>query len=136
MAYLVKPFQKHDLRARRSRWRWPGSRELVALEARGRRPERRLEARKLVDRAKASCRPSTGLAEPEAFRWIQRTSMDERRTMRAVAQDVARRPQRRGRDGTARAGPTDVRLTGHPGQHTPTRTSRQGNRGRIVPPSS
>jgi response regulator NasT len=29
-----------------------------------------------------------GMTEPEAFRWLQRASMDERRTMRAVAQDV------------------------------------------------
>jgi response regulator NasT len=28
------------------------------------------------------------MAEPDAFRWIQRTSMDSRRSMRAVAQAV------------------------------------------------
>ncbi len=40
------------------------------------------------------------MTEGEAFRWIQRTSMDARRSMRALAQDVLtgrRRPRRRGR---------------------------------------
>jgi response regulator NasT len=29
-----------------------------------------------------------GLTEPEAFRWIQRTAMDRRTTMKAVAEAV------------------------------------------------
>ena len=29
-----------------------------------------------------------GLSEPEAFRWIQKTSMDRRLTMREVAETV------------------------------------------------
>jgi response regulator NasT len=29
-----------------------------------------------------------GMSEPEAFRWIQRTAMDRRTTMKAVAEAV------------------------------------------------
>ncbi len=87
MAYLVKPFQKHDVLpaiemavARFS--------EVVALEEEVGDLQGRLEARTLVDRAKALLQADHGLSEAEAFRWVQRTSMSERRTMRAVAQDV------------------------------------------------
>ena len=61
---------------------------MVALEAEVSDLSGRLDARKLVDRAKALLQAGHGMSEPDAFRWIQRTSMDERRTMRAVAEDV------------------------------------------------
>jgi AmiR/NasT family two-component response regulator len=87
MAYLVKPFQKKDLvpavEMAVSRFA-----ELVALEKEVGDLTGRLEARKLVDRAKAVLQTEHGLSEPDAFRWIQRTSMDNRQSMRAVAQAV------------------------------------------------
>jgi response regulator NasT len=87
MAYLVKPFQKKDLlptiEMAVSRFA-----ELVALEAEVADLTGRLEVRKLVDRAKGVLQSEHGMAEPDAFRWIQRTSMDTRRSMRAVAQAV------------------------------------------------
>jgi response regulator NasT len=87
MAYLVKPFQKKDLlptiEMAVSRFA-----ELVALEREVADLSGRLEARKLVDRAKGVLQSVHGMAEPEAFRWIQRTSMDSRQSMRAVAQAV------------------------------------------------
>ena len=87
MAYLVKPFQKKDLiptiEMAVSRFT-----ELVALEAEVADLSGRLEARKLVDRAKGRLQSDHGLTEAEAFRWIQRTSMDSRQSMRAVAQGV------------------------------------------------
>jgi len=87
MAYLVKPFQKKDLlptiEMAVSRFA-----ELVALESEVADLTGRLEARKLVDRAKGVLQTAHGLTEPDAFRWIQRTSMDTRQSMRAVAQAV------------------------------------------------
>ena len=87
MAYLVKPFQKKDLlptiEMAVSRFA-----EIVALEGEVADLTGRLEARKLVDRAKGVLQTGHGLTEPEAFRWIQRASMDQRRSMRTVAQDV------------------------------------------------
>jgi len=97
MAYLVKPFQKKDLlptvEMAVSRFQ-----EVLVLEEEVAGLSARLEARKLVDRAKGVLQTAHGLTEPEAFRWLQRTSMDERRSMRAVAQDVL--------DGTAAPAPT------------------------------
>lgn len=87
MAYLVKPFGAADLlpaiEMARSRFS-----ELQALEREVADLHGRLEARKLVDRAKSVLQMRHGLDEPEAFRFVQRTSMDLRRSMRAVAQDV------------------------------------------------
>jgi response regulator NasT len=87
MAYLVKPFEKKDLlpaiEMAVSRFA-----EIVALEGEVADLTGRLEARKLVDRAKGILQSRHGLSEPEAFRWVQRASMDSRRSMRAVAQDV------------------------------------------------
>ena len=45
-------------------------------------------ARKAVDRAKGILQKELGLSEPDAFRWIQRTAMDLRRSMREVAEGV------------------------------------------------
>ena len=87
MAYLVKPFQKKDLvptiEMATSRFA-----EIVALEQEVGGLQERLEARKTVERAKGVLMTEHGMAEPEAFRWIQRTAMDRRTTMRAVAEAV------------------------------------------------
>ena len=87
MAYLVKPFQKKDLlptiEMALSRYS-----ELVGLEAEVDDLQGRLEARKLVERAKGVLMSEHGMSEPDAFRWIQRGSMDRRLTMRAVAEMV------------------------------------------------
>jgi len=87
MAYLVKPFAKRDLvpavELAVSRFA-----ELQALESEVADLADRLETRKLIDRAKGLLMTSQGLTEPEAFRWIQRTAMDRRVTMKSVAQAV------------------------------------------------
>ena len=87
MAYLVKPFEKADLlpavEMAVSRFA-----EVVALEGEVADLRDRLEARTVVDRAKGVLQSRHGFREPEAFRGIQRTSMDSRRTMRALAQEV------------------------------------------------
>jgi AmiR/NasT family two-component response regulator len=87
MAYLVKPFAKRDLvpaiELAVSRFA-----ELQALEAEVAGLTDRLETRKTIDRAKGLLMTHQGLSEPDAFRWIQRTAMDRRTTMKAVAQAV------------------------------------------------
>jgi two-component system, response regulator PdtaR len=87
MAYLVKPFTKADLvpaiEMATSRYE-----ELRALENEVADLAARFETRKLVDRAKGLLQAQLGMTEPEAFRWIQKTSMDRRLTMREVAQAV------------------------------------------------
>jgi response regulator NasT len=87
MAYLVKPFQKRDLlpaiEMATSRFA-----EMRALEAEVTGLRDRLEARKLIERAKGTLMTQHGLSEPEAFRWIQRAAMDNRTSMRAVAELV------------------------------------------------
>jgi AmiR/NasT family two-component response regulator len=87
MAYLVKPFTRSDLvpaiEIAVSRFR-----ELGALEHEVADLGEQLAARKAVDRAKGVLQKELGLTEPEAFRWIQKTAMDLRRSMREVADGV------------------------------------------------
>ncbi|MBX6388348.1 MAG: response regulator [Frankia sp.] len=87
MAYVVKPFQKKDLlptiEMAMSRFT-----EIVSLEAEVEDLQGRLEARKIIERAKGVLQTEHKMTEPDAFRWIQRTSMNQRRTMRAVAEAV------------------------------------------------
>jgi response regulator NasT len=99
MAYVVKPFGKDDLvpaiEMARSRYA-----ELQQLEAEVADLTDRLETRKVVDRAKGVLQQSLGISEPDAFRWIQKTAMDLRLSMREVADgvvthgiDATRRPE-------------------------------------------
>ena len=87
MAYVVKPFTAGDLlpalEIALSRHA-----EIAALETEIADLTDRFETRKLVERAKSLLISSMGLTEPEAFRWIQKTSMDRRLTMREVAETV------------------------------------------------
>jgi response regulator NasT len=87
MAFVVKPFTAVDLLpaielaiARHS--------EILALEDEIADMEERLETRKRVERAKGLLAENMKLSEPEAFRWIQKTSMNRRLTMREVADAV------------------------------------------------
>ena len=87
MAYLVKPFGKSDLvpaiEIAVSRYA-----ELSALEGEVGDLTERLETRKVVERAKGKLQDDHGMSEPDAFRWIQKLSMDRRLSMRDVAQGV------------------------------------------------
>jgi response regulator NasT len=87
MNYLVKPFTKDKLvpaiEIAVSRHV-----QLKALEDEVADLASRLETRKLVDRAKGVLQTAHGMTEPEAFRWIQKTSMDRRLTMKEVAEVV------------------------------------------------
>ena len=87
MAYLVKPFQKSDLvpaiEIALSRFA-----ELQALEHEVANLTDRLETRKLVERAKGTLMAAFNMTEPDAFKWIQRAAMDNRMTMKEVADKI------------------------------------------------
>ncbi|MCI7551670.1 MAG: response regulator [Actinomycetaceae bacterium] len=87
MAYVVKPFTPADLlpavEIAVSRYQ-----EILSLEAEVENLTEQFETRKLVDRAKGLLQDHMGLTEPEAFRWIQKTSMNRRLSMREVADAV------------------------------------------------
>lgn len=87
MAYVTKPFKPSDLlpaiQIALSR-----AEELFALETEIADLSERLETRKLMDRAKGLLQSKMKLSEPEAFRWIQKASMDRRLSMSQVAKAV------------------------------------------------
>lgn len=87
MAYVTKPFKPTDLlpaiQIALSRHE-----ELVSLESEIADLNDRLETRKLMDRAKGLLQTKMKLSEPDAFRWIQKASMDRRLTMAQVAKAV------------------------------------------------
>ncbi|TFV82830.1 response regulator [Blastococcus sp. CT_GayMR20] len=87
MAYLVKPFSKNDLvpaiEVARARFA-----EMAALDGEVRTLEERLETRKVVEQAKGRLMEQRGITEAEAFRWIQRTAMNQRTSMKALAQSI------------------------------------------------
>ncbi|SER48555.1 response regulator NasT [Propionibacterium cyclohexanicum] len=87
MAYVVKPFDASDvvpaIELAVARFQ-----EIVALDDEVANLEDRLASRKVVDQAKGILQDSLGMTEPEAFRWIQKTAMDLRKSMREVAEGV------------------------------------------------
>lgn len=87
MAYVVKPFGANDLlpaiQIALSR-----AQELMDLEAEIADLSERLETRKLLDRAKGLLQIQMKLTEPEAYRWMQKASMDRRLTIAQVAETV------------------------------------------------
>ena len=87
MAYVVKPFDASDvvpaIEIAMARFA-----EIRAVEAEVADLEERFASRKAVDQAKGLLQEGLGLSEPEAFRWIQKTAMDLRKSMREVAEGV------------------------------------------------
>jgi two-component system, response regulator PdtaR len=88
MAYVVKPFTPTDL-IPAVEIAFSRHSQMIALESEVSDLIDRLETRKMVDRAKGLL-ITKGLVkdEPEAFRWIQKTSMDGRLTMKDVARTI------------------------------------------------
>jgi len=90
MAYLVKPFQKHDLlpaiQIAAGRFK-----DLQGLTDQVDDLSDRLAARKLVERAKGLLQANEQMTEPAAFRWLQKTAMERRLPMKAVAEQVVER---------------------------------------------
>ena len=87
LAYLVKPFQKSDLMPaiEMALGRFE---QIVALEHENADLAERLEARKMIDRAKGRLMDEHGLSESDSWRFLQKTAMDSRRKIHDVATDV------------------------------------------------
>ncbi|MFL3021661.1 MAG: ANTAR domain-containing response regulator [Candidatus Poriferisodalaceae bacterium] len=87
LSYLVKPFQREELvsaiEVALGRFE-----EILQLDATVRELEEKLEVRKAVDRAKGVLMDGHGLAEADAFAFVQKTAMSERSSMLDVANRV------------------------------------------------
>jgi response regulator NasT len=87
LAYLVKPFQKSELipavEVALGRFQ-----EMKALADENLSLADQLETRKVVDRAKGKLMDNHDMTEADAFRFLQKTAMDTRTTLKQVAQDV------------------------------------------------
>jgi len=87
MAYLTKPFTIEDLmpaiELAVSRFQ-----EIKQLDAEVTDLQEQLKARKLIEKAKGILMKNLKISEPEAFKWMQKTAMDKRRSMTDVAQLV------------------------------------------------
>jgi len=87
LAYLVKPFQKADLlpaiEVALGRYR-----ETKALEQEVQGLEEQLQTRRIVDRAKGMLMDNHGMSESEAFSFIQKQAMHERKKMMTIAQSI------------------------------------------------
>lgn len=87
LAYLVKPYQKSDLvpavEIALGRFR-----QMQAMAEQTATLEDQLETRKVVERAKGLLMEELGLSEGDAFGFIQKTAMGQRRQMREVANEV------------------------------------------------
>ena len=87
MAYLTKPFTIEDLmpaiELAVSRFQ-----EIKQLDAEVTDLKEQLKARKLIEKAKGILMKNLKISEPEAFKWMQKTAMDKRRSMTDVAQLV------------------------------------------------
>jgi two-component system, response regulator PdtaR len=86
-AYLVKPYREEDLtpaiEVALARFR-----EFQELQKQVIDLQQALETRKLVDRAKGILMDKQGLSEADAFRKIQKMSMDNRKPMKDVAEAI------------------------------------------------
>jgi AmiR/NasT family two-component response regulator len=87
LAYVVKPFHKSDLMpaieialARHA--------DMEALREESNKLSKRLETRVLLDKAKGRLMDEHDMTEAEAFRWLQKRAMDERRPVRDIARDL------------------------------------------------
>lgn len=87
MAYLVKPWQRNDL-VPAIEMALARHREMLALAEENESLTEQLEVRKLLDRAKGKLMDNFGMAEQDAFRFVQKGAMGSRRSMRDVAEAV------------------------------------------------
>jgi response regulator NasT len=87
LAYLVKPVDEHQL-GPALQVAWARFQELRSLSSENMSLRQTLENRKIVERAKGVLMKRQRLTEADAYRRIQRTAMNRRLTMLAVAQGI------------------------------------------------
>ena len=87
LAFLVKPYQKSDL-IPAMEMAIARFRELQALSEQNDVLQEKLEARKIIDRAKGRLIDEFAMKEQDAFAFIQQTAMTERSRMRDVAEKI------------------------------------------------
>ena len=87
LAFLVKPYQKSDL-IPAMEMAIARFREVQALSEQNDVLEEKLEARKIIDRAKGRLIDEFAMKEQDAFAFIQQTAMTERSRMRDVAEKI------------------------------------------------
>jgi len=87
LAYLVKPWQRSDL-IPAIEMALARHREFLTLSEDKLSLEEQLVVRKVVDRAKGKLMDDYSLSEQDAFRFLQKTAMGTRGSMRSVAEDV------------------------------------------------
>ena len=87
LAYLIKPFQRNELipaiEVALARFQ-----ELKALREENQNLEDALETRRLVDRAKGRLMDDHGMKENDAFTFIRSSAMQNRVTLKAIAQRI------------------------------------------------
>ncbi len=87
LAYLVKPWQRSDL-IPAIEMALARHREFLSLSEEKLSLEEQLEVRKIVDRAKGKLQDEHDMSENDAFRFLQKTAMSMRGSMRSVAESV------------------------------------------------
>lgn len=87
MSYLVKPFARSEL-VPAIEVAVGRHKEIKAINEQVKGLENQLETRRLVDRAKGLLMDEAGMKEHDAFNWIQKKAMSDRKPMRDVAQAV------------------------------------------------
>lgn len=86
-AFLVKPELEYNL-IPAVELALSNYQEIVRLESQVKELKDTLETRKVIERAKGILMETMGLSEAEAFKRIQRQSMNKRISMRAVAEAI------------------------------------------------
>lgn len=87
MAFLVKPLRPEELRPA-IELAVARFREFEAVRKENEDLRKAIESRKLVERAKGLLMEQEGLSESQAFRRIQKASMDSRKSMAEVAEAI------------------------------------------------
>ena len=85
MAYVTKPYEESERSENRLK---KTEEQLKQAEEKLKKTEDTLEERKLVDRAKGLLMDKADFSEQGAFRWIQKTSMDQRIPKKRLAMAI------------------------------------------------